>query len=148
MQKGVDENQEVYALIKANLSYAISGSEKTFDVFSIEQCIVQKQAEVSDMVKLSMKSGANAEKYETEIAQMYSEIKVLRQQLKQAQQSLQDNIRINEEVVRAVRWLDGYGIIFENFDDITIRRLVDTIRVNCDNTITVYLKGGVEITES
>ena len=148
LQKGIDESQEVYALIKANLSYAISGSEKTFDVFSIEKCIAQKQTEVSDMVKLSMKSGANAEKFETEIAQMYSEIMVLRQQLKQAQQGMQDSIRTNDEVLRAIKWLDENEIIFDKYDDTVVRRLVDTIRVNSDETITVYLKGGIEVTES
>lgn len=85
------------------------------------------------MVKLSMKSGANSEKYDTEIARLYSEIAVLRQQLKQAQQSMQDSIRTDEEVLRAVRWLDENEIIFEKFDDMTIRRLIDTIRVNDDN---------------
>ena len=34
---------------------------------------------------------------------------------------------------------------FANYDDITIRRLVDTIKVNKDDTITVSVKGGIEI---
>ena len=99
-------------------------------------------------LKLSMKSGANAEKFETEIAQMYSEIMVLRQQLKQAQQGMQDSIRTNDEVLRAIKWLDENEIIFDKYDDTVVRRLVDTIRVNSDETITVYLKGGIEVTES
>ncbi|MCR5636244.1 MAG: recombinase family protein [Clostridiales bacterium] len=147
MQKGINESQEVYALIKANLSYAISGSESTFDVFSIEKHISQKQSEVSNMVKLSMKSGANAEKYEAEITRMYSEIMTLRQQLKQAQQSMQDSIKTNEKVLKAIKWLEEHEVIFDKYDDTVVRRLADTIRVNTDETITVYLKGGIEITE-
>lgn len=72
LQKGISESREVYSLIKANLAYAVTGSNSTFDVFSIEQSISQKQAEVSDMVKLSMRSGGNSEKYESEIAGMYA----------------------------------------------------------------------------
>ena len=148
LQKGIDESREVYALIKANLSYAISGSESTFDVFSLEKSIEQKKTEVQDLIQTSMKSGANAEKYEEGIALKYSEIAVLREQLKHAQQHMQDNIKTNEEVLRAIRWLEENEILFDEYEDATIRRLVDTIRVNADETITVYLKGGVEITES
>lgn len=148
LQKGIENSKEAYSLIKANLKYAITGSENTFDVFSIEQSISQKQAEVSDMVKLSMKSGGNAEKYEAEIARIYSEIMTLRQQLKQAQQAMQDSITANDEVARAIEWLDTHEIVFDKYDDVVARRLVDTIKVNSDDTITVYLKGGIEITES
>jgi hypothetical protein len=147
LRKGVDDSREAYSLIKANLAYAVSGSEKSFDAFSIEQCISQKQTAVSDMIKLSMKSGANTEKYEAEIARLYSEIAVLRQQLKQAQQSMQDSIKTDAQIARAIKWLDENGTVFEEYDDVTVRRLVDTIRVNNDDTITVYLKGGIEITE-
>ena len=68
--------------------------------------------------------------------------------LKQAEKNVENNIKINKEIARAVKWLDEYGIVFEEYDDVVVRRLVDTIRVNSDDTITVYLKGGVEITEN
>ncbi len=147
LQKGVDSSREVYALIKANLAYAVTGSSKTFDVFSIERSISQKKTEVSDMVKLSMKSGGNAEKYEVEIARLYAEITELRQQLSQAQRMMQDSIRANEAITRAAEWLEKNEIVFDVYDDVVVRRLVDTIRVNDDDTITVILKGGIEITE-
>lgn len=47
-----------------------------------------------------------------------------------------------------IKWLDENEIIFDKYDDTVVRRLVDTIRVNSDETITVYLKGGIEVTES
>lgn len=72
---------------------------------------------------------------------------VLRQQLKQAQQTMQDSMRANEEIARATEWLENNEIVFEQYDDVVVRRLLDTIRVNEDNTITVILKGGIEITE-
>ena len=147
LQNGIGTSKEAYSLIKANLKYAITGAEKAFDVFSIEQCISQKQSDATELVKLNMKSGGNSEKYETEIARIYSEIMVLRQQLKQAQQNMQDDIRANEDVCRAIKWLEEHDIVFTEYDDKVVRRLVDTIKVNSDETITVYLKGGIEITE-
>ena len=71
LKLGIEENRAVYFLIEAKLTYAISGEENLFDVFSLEQHISQKQLEASDIVKLSIKSGANAEKYEGEIAKLF-----------------------------------------------------------------------------
>ena len=115
---------------------------------SIETQIEQKQSDVKGLIQLNLKSGGNTEKYEAEIAKIYSEIMVLREQLKQAEKNIQTNIRVKEETARAVQWLEKQEIVFEEYDDIVVRRLVDTIRVNGDDTITVYLKGGVEITEN
>ena len=78
---------------------------------------------------------------------MYSEIATLRQQLKQAQQTEQDSVITSDEVTRAIEWLDTHEIVFEKYDDVIVRRLIDTIRVNKDDTISVILKGGIEITD-
>lgn len=147
LKRGIEESREAYSLIEANLTYAVSGEETSFDIFSLEQHIAQKQTEASDLVKLSLKSGANTEKYETEIAKLYSEIKTLREQLKQAKGILQKTAQANDDVARISAWLKNQDAVFEKYDDIVVRRLVDTIRVNSDNTITVILKGGIEISE-
>ena len=141
LQKSVGENPAAYALIKANLSYAISESENSFNVLSIARQIEQKKTEVSEIIKLSMKSGANTEKYEMESARLYSEISVLRQQLKQVQQSINDSVSTNDSIRRAMDWLNGNEIVFDKYDDLTVRRLVETIKVNNDWTITVIIKG-------
>ena len=148
LQKGIDEREEIYALIKANLSYAITGSSCTFDVLSIEESIEQKKKEVKDLIETSIKSGANSEKYEEGAVLKYSEIAALRQQLKQAQESMKDSVRTNDELLRAIKWLEENEIIFNEYDDIVVRRLVDTVRVNTDDTITVIFKGGMEMNES
>ena len=97
------------------------------------------------MIKLSLKSGANAEKYDAEIAHLYSEISVLRQQLKQAQQRIQGKAQYDGNIQRAMQWLEENQMTFDKYDNITIRRLVDTIKVNKDDTITVNFKGGIEL---
>ena len=147
LKRGIEENKAVYSLIEANLTYAISSEESSFDVYSLEEHIAQKQAEASDLVKLSMKSGANAEKYEAEIAKMYSEIKALREQLKQAQEIMQKNTQTNEEVARISEWLNNRDLAFDEYDDVVVRRLVDTIKVNNDDTIILTLKSGIVISE-
>ena len=117
-------------------------------IFSLEKSILEKQTEASDLVKLSMRSDANAEKYESEIAKIYAEIKVLREQVQRARGIMQKNTGVNEEVKRITEWLNGRDLVFEKYDDVVVRRLVDTIRVNRDDTITLTLKGGVELNEA
>jgi len=95
-----------------------------------------------------MKADANKECLDNEAARLYSEIAALRQQLKYAQQNMQDSIRNNDAISKAMNWLEANGTLFDSYNDVTVRRFVDTIRVNADQTITVYLKGGAVITES
>ena len=147
LQKGIEESREAFLLIKANLSYAISGSDSAFDVMSIENQIADKQSEVKSLIQLNLKSGSNTEKYEAEIAKIYAEIMTLRQQLKRAKNEVENNIKINEGVARAAKWIEENSMVFDEYDDVIVRRLVDTIQVNGDDTITVFLKGGVQITE-
>ena len=148
LKRGVEESREVYSLIEANLTYAVSGEEGSYDIFSLEKSILEKQTEVSDLVKLSMRSDANVEKYESEIAKIYAEIRVLREQAQRARGIMRKNTGVNEEVKRITEWLNGRDLVFEKYDDVVVRRLVDTIRVNRDDTITLTLKGGVELTEA
>ena len=81
LKRGIEESREVYSLIEANLAYAVSGEEGSYDIYSLEKSILEKQTEAGDLVKLSMQSDANTEKYGSEIAKIYAEIKVLREQV-------------------------------------------------------------------
>lgn len=114
---------------------------------SIENQIADKQSEVKSLIQLNLKSGSNTEKYDAEIAKIYAEIMTLRQQLKRAKNEVENNIKINEGVARAAKWIEENSMVFDEYDDVIVRRLVDTIQVNGDDTITVFLKGGVQITE-
>lgn len=52
---------------------------------------------------------------------------------------------VRENGLRETSGVAGGG--FAQHISVVVRRLVDTIRVNDDDTITVILKGGIEITE-
>lgn len=105
---------------------------------SIENQIADKQSEVKSLIQLNLKSGSNTEKYEAEIAKIYAEIMTLRQQLKRAKNEVENNIKINEGVARAAKWIEENSMVFDEYDDVIVRRLVDTIQVNGDDTITVF----------
>ena len=60
---------------------------------------------------------------------------------------MENAAQTNEEVARLSGWLANHDAAFEEYDDVVVRRLVETIRVNRDDTITLTIKGGVSITE-
>lgn len=64
----------------------------------------------------------------------------LRQQLKRAENEVENNIKINEGVARAAKWIEENGMVFDEYDDVIVRRLVDRIQVNGDDTITVFFE--------
>jgi len=53
-----------------------------------------------------------------------------------------------DKVTEAVRTLENESLLLTEYDDQIIRQLVDTIRVQERDRITVTLKGGMEIEQS
>ena len=147
LQKGVDCCEESYSLIKSNLKYAITGSDKAFNVQSIEDALQKKKKELSNLSRLLMTNEGNKDKFDESINTICSEISVLRQQLEYANQQLNNEIAADEKIQKAIKWLDHNPIQFDSYDDIVVRRLVEVIRINPDRTITVSLKGGKKIDE-
>ena len=55
---------------------------------------------------------------------------------------------INEEIENIKQCLSADSLDFSEYNDVTIRRLVEYIRVMKDNSIIIVLKGGMQIQEN
>ena len=71
----------------------------------------------------------------------------MRIELDTAKAKISQNEKINQEVERLTKWLTEHDVSFESYD-VVVRRIVELIRVNNDNTITVFSKFGSEIIEN
>jgi hypothetical protein len=71
----------------------------------------------------------------------------LREQLALANAQIKKSESTAAEVNRITELLDSEELCFSEYDDLTGRRLVDTIRVMHDGTLIIVLKGGITITE-
>lgn len=52
-----------------------------------------------------------------------------------------------DEKLEEIHWLSSSDICFTEYSDVTVRRLVEYIRVMKDNSIIIVLKGGIQIRE-
>jgi len=147
LSKAVEDNQNVCNLIKSNLYYAVSGDDYVLDAYSIEKQIAELQVDINDALQLCMRTGGETEKFEAEIKKMYDKIKVLRGQLDLAKSQMNQSEQVSSEISRINDLLENETIAFQEYDDVTVRRLVDCIRVMANGNIVIVLRGGLTITE-
>lgn len=127
-------------------SYPITESaiEKTFVVLYNK---LQQNID-NDYMKQYNNTGGDKTKYIECIQQTSEKIRLLRIELDTAKAKIAQNEKINQEVERLTKWLTEHDISFESYDDVVVRRMVELIRVNNDNTITVFSKFGSEVVEN
>lgn len=147
LRKMVEESASVISLIKADLAYGLSGDEGTYDVGTLEKSISDATTDLNDYMKQYNNTGGDKAKYIECIQQTSEKIRLLRIELDTAKAKISQNEKINQEVERLTKWLTEHDVSFESYDDVVVRRMVELIRVNNDNTITVFSKFGSEIVE-
>ena len=72
----------------------------------------------------------------------------LRRELELSKAKLANKEKVSAEIERIKNMLSDDNIKFNEFDDVTVRRLVEYIRVMADKRIIVVLKGGMQIEEN
>lgn len=148
LRKMVEESASVISLIKADLAYGLSGDEGTYDVGALEKSIYDATTDLNDYMKQYNNTGGDKTKYIECIQHTSEKIRLLRIELDTVKAKISQNEKINQEVERLTKWLTENDVSFESYDDIVVRRMVELIRVNNDNTITVFSKFGSEIVEN
>lgn len=147
LSKMIENSDEVLSLIQSNLSYAVSGNGANLDVFSVERQMNQLKAEIEQMTELAIKSGGNSERYEIELKKMFDQLVALRSKHELAKSQASQNVSVNAEVARITEILKYTDMSFEEYDDVTVRRLVECIQVCGRDRIVVTLKGGYHTEE-
>lgn len=147
LSKAIADKQEVLSLILSNLAYAYTGEEDTLDVFAIEQQIKTLSREMDETIALSNKSEGDPQRFREMLSKLCAQMKTLREQLELAKSKIESNERLNSEVERLKKVLQEQSVGFYEYDDVTVRLLIEYIRVMPNNTIRIMLKGGMQIVE-
>lgn len=148
LKKAVNDNSEALALIKANLTYAVTGDETNLDLGAIEKRIKEATKEMEEYMVNYRNTGGDKTRYLECIQSAADEIKALRGQLETAKTKLEKSNEVNAEIKRLCDWLDCHDTSFSEYDDMVIRRVVECIKVYKDGTIKVITKFGTEATET
>ena len=138
---------EVFSLIQSNLSYAVSGNSAALDVFSIEKQMNELKVDIQQMTELAARTEGDPERYEVELKKMFDQLVILRGKLDLAKSQASQSDSVNAEVARIMDILKQTDMSFTEFDDVTVRRLVECIQVCGNQKIIVTLKGGYQAEE-
>ena len=147
LSKMMANSGEVFSLIQSNLSYAVSGNNAALDVFSIEKQMNELKVDIQQMTELAARTEGDPERYEVELKKMFDQLVILRGKLDLAKSQASQSDSVNAEVARIMDILKQTDMSFAEFDDVTVRRLVECIQVCGNQKIIVTLKGGYQAEE-
>ena len=148
LSKAIESRDEVMNLIFSNLSYAVTGDDNILDAYAIESKIKETQNDIDDMIMMSMRTDGDTERFENAIKKLSDRICALREQLDLAKKQLSASDMVKGEIDRMKEALSRLDVTFSEYDDVTIRRLVECIRVMRGKRIVIILKGGLKIEEA
>ena len=143
LSKMMQNKDEVVELIRNNLKYALTGNDAILDVCAVENQIQAYYDQMSVLMDRLDSTGGNKEKYEAEIKKLCDKIAVLREQLTTEKARATTSNELNAEIERILDYIANTNEeSFLEYDDTTVRRLVECITVTTDGRIIVTLKGG------
>ena len=145
--KAVADKKEVLDLILSNLAYAVTGEDDTLEMYAIEKQLKTLSGIMDETVELAASSTGDGKRFQEEMKSLSSQMVVLREQLEIIKGRIDSNEKVNAEIENIKQYLSADNLEFSEYSDVTIRRLVEYIRVMKGNSIIIVLKGGMQIQE-
>lgn len=143
----LEKRENGYELVRSHLIYAKSGDTKAEDLYIIDQAIKDEEVRIDELTELALGSENNQDKYMEAIADCNKRIAVLRENKDAVTDQLRYNTAAQNEIDRIQKYLNENRAVVHTFDDATIHRMVNSIRVTKDLDLVIYIKGGIEIVE-
>ena len=143
-----DCREEVLNLLRSNLRYAITENTTSGEVFSYEKQIHDLKEESEHFMTMLNKTSGDTERILDQIKNNFEQIKILREKLNIAKESMKSDETVNSEIERMEKMFTDANISFNEYDDVVVRRLIECIRVMKGNKIIVILKGGMQVEEN
>ena len=147
ISSAVKDRKDVLDLILSNLAYAVTGQDGALDVYALEKQLKTLNDIMDETMELAANSSGDGKRFQQEIRSLSEQMVVIREQLEMAKERIASNEKINSEIENIKEYLSSNDICFTEYSDVTVRRLVEYIRVMKDNSIIIVLKGGIQIRE-
>ena len=147
ISSAVKDRKDVLDLILSNLAYAVTGQDGALDVYALEKQLKALNDIMDETMELAANSSGDGKRFQQEIKALSEQMVVIREQLEMAKEKIASNEKINSEIENIKEYLSSSDICFTEYSDVTVRRLVEYIRVMKDNSIIIVLKGGIQIRE-
>lgn len=148
LSKATENRQEVLELILSNLSFAATENEDVLEAYAIEREIKEIGTQIEKNVKLMNSTQGDKNRYIENIKILSDKSVALRKQLELTREKIAAVPGINGSIEEIKEMLSNEQMHFIEFDDVIVRRLVEMIRVDKEGLITIFLKGGLSVTET
>lgn len=135
ISSAVKDRKDVLDLILSNLAYAVTGQDGALDVYALEKQLKALNDIMDETMELAANSSGDGKRFQQEIKALSEQMVVIREQLEMAKEKIASNEKINSEIENIKEYLSSSDICFTEYSDVTVRRLVEYIRVMKDNSI-------------
>lgn len=138
---------EILPQLKNNIDVVLAGSSGTDSVYTHEARVKELENDILEMVKLCFKKDALNDAFDERIKELTKEVKGHKQAIerlyKREEKSVLEQHRL-DEIYKAI---DKADTVLEEYDDLLVRKLIEEVKVNSCESVTVYFYGGIEIEE-
>ena len=150
LRERIDRIDKMNNIRKQYLSdyYAVTGEDDTLEMYAIEKQLKTLSGIMDETMELAASSTGDGKRFQEEMKSLSSQMVVLREQLEIIKGRIDSNKKVNEEIENIKQCLSADSLDFSEYNDVTIRRRVEYIRVMKDNSIIIVLKGGMKIQEN
>lgn len=148
LTQAVENQDEVIAIMIANIEEVITGKQDGHMIYAIEQQLKELNELRETAINLRIETEGDKTRITNEIKKLTDEIKTLREQLEFEKSKITAKESVNIEVERIKKILLNYNNQPLQYDEIMIRALIERIRVMPDKILQIMLKGGITLEQS
>ena len=147
MDRIIEDRRDVMEMLLADLSYGVTGDDGAMELYAIEEQIKTLEKELDDTIRLSQESGGNSKRFTEMVGEIGKRLAILREQLAFTMDKLLSNENHKFELERVRDVVLRQEVAFHEYDDTTVRLLVEYIKVMPEGKIVIVFKGGGEVEE-
>lgn len=139
------QNKDFINVVKTNMSLVIKSPSSDVSPVAVEQRIKTLEDKRKKLIVASAKSGGDIDKFEKEFADISSELKTLKEILKNETAKASEKGSTDDKLKSLYDALDASSIEMNVYNDSVVRQMVSCVRIMRDSKITVDFICGMQI---
>ncbi|MBM6897532.1 recombinase family protein [Pseudoflavonifractor capillosus] len=120
---------------------------QSMSLADIEQRLTELSGQTRELVAKAA-TAQNSAPYTSQLSAIMNEAAALKEKRAYLEKQRQDNAQIVQRIENAAATMEQTSANISEWDEALIRQLVDTVKVQSAEKITVFLRGGVQIEQS
>ncbi len=142
LSNGVNASEEVAQMCKANLAYVTTGKDEALDVFAIQNQLNEIEKQMDETVALKKRSSGDGKNFEEVMNLLSAQTEILLSELEVLQNKIINEDDVSEEVLELKGIIEERESMFQQYDEVLVRRTIEHIRIMKDGELLILLKGG------